>query len=148
VQIYVNALIHWRHSAISIWLHQPPFTALLQQDVEGYSYGEPFPSETKNGFFTKFMFFTGPGGSGEGLRAGLSVTRSMPPGNPPENSLILSRPRPLERLRFVFMSMSRASLRGLGLFGSFLEGKLALPGLERRGDRRLSREGLLLIGLR
>lgn len=104
-----------------------------------------------SGFFTCVMFFSGPGGSGDGLL--LSLTLARPP---PENSVTLSSlcrrdSRMRERLLdATFMFISLASRRGLGLLGSFLDGKLLLAGMdeEKLGDRLLGGLNLLWNGLR
>jgi len=96
------------------------------------------------------MFFSGPGGSGDGLL--LSLTLAKPP---PENSVTLSslclRSRMRDRLldaTFMFISLARR--RGLGLLGSFLEGKLLRAGMdeEKLGERLLIGLNLLWNGLR
>lgn len=122
-------------------------------------------SGRKNGFLTRCGFFIGPSGSGDGLRAGLSLTRSIIPGIPPENSetrsLALTRDLLREALPVV-ICISLAKRRGLGLFGSPLDGKLArTPGLGlarlrggdglrplRLGGLGRRRSGLRRIGLR
>jgi len=103
----------------------------------------------KNGFFTWFAFFIGPGGSGEGSRAGLVFLIIIIPPMPPENSLALSLARVRgDRLRERRPSppMSLSIRRGLGLFASFREGKFGRAKSSADGLFAFLRGGLRLLG--